>query len=245
VAWLAPVGSSVSGVWIADGDGTSARCLVDPARTRVENPALGNHHTGNPAMPLGERFAFSDLTFAPDGRELYFEDYGWGTSRALYAVAIDTGAVRFVLDANAYRAVDSCRDASLVGRILTYEHSHWDPLPGAVADWYFLADPQGKRLGIVGPAEENVQRFMARRCGQGEAPPEVPREPVPPSLRGGSRTCGNIRFEHRALPFLDGTTYDIYVVFEGGRVGNTLTRRADIDPMLRDVCEAHRPSRHR
>jgi hypothetical protein len=58
-----------------------------------------------------------------------------------------------------------------------------------------LVDDRGKRLGEIGPGEENADRFLAKICGHGAAPPDPP-DPlagVPARLLGPPFVCGRHR----------------------------------------------------
>jgi hypothetical protein len=189
-------------LWVASKDGSQTRMLVDAASARVENP-----HDG---APLAETSGLFGLSFSADGKTLYFQADGWATSLALYSVEIDSGAVRYVHDANGYVVIRACKDKKHVGRLIILEHRYFDPIPTSAVDWYFLIDDRAGRHGIVGPDPENVDRFLARRCGVGAAPPDPPRSEVPPRLRSPRLDCGGQLVAHHPLSFLDGTTLDLF-----------------------------------
>lgn len=54
-----------------------------------------------------------------------------------------------------------------------------------------------------------MNRFLARVCGVGTAPPD-PREEVPPRLKVPGLRCGKYRVRHEPRRFLDGTEYPLF-----------------------------------
>jgi hypothetical protein len=197
-------------LWVSRKDGGEARKLVDVETTQVENPPRG--------ITLGEASGIFDLSFSPDGKKVYFQTDGWATSLALYVVEIDGAKLRFVRDANGYAVIRACTDTKQIGRLIILQHSYFDPIPTGPVDWYFLIDEQGQRLGIVGPEPENVERFMAKRCGVGVAPPDPPKAEVPPRLRASRLNCGGHVVKYNPLQFLDGTGLELFFVTDKERL---------------------------
>jgi hypothetical protein len=188
IAFIVPEGSSFPAIWLARADGGDARELVHLARTPAKSP------DGEEGLIPSE--SLFSLAFSPDAREIYFQTDGWATSLALYAVDVKSGNVRFIVDANGYFVIESCRRTSRTGNIVAYRHSYTE-LASAV-DWYFLLDRTGKQIGALGPAQENVQRFLWSECG----PPKP--VPVPAKLRSRPGCDGSVlRYEPRR--FLDGS----------------------------------------
>jgi hypothetical protein len=183
------------------GDGRGERTLVDLAIGTTPEPTVSG-------TPLRESSGLFSLAFSPDAQQLFFQADGWATSLALYAVSVDTGAVRFVSDANGYRVIDTCKDKRLIGKLVLFEHRYFDPLPQSAVDWFFLRDDRGQRLGIVGPEEHNVARFLARRCGVGKAPPPPARRKPAGKLARGPVRCGDQQLTAAPIALLDGTTLD-------------------------------------
>jgi hypothetical protein len=192
-------------LWITDEKGQNAQPLIERGKVAIEN---------KPDM-IPAAFEMSGLAFSPDDSRVYFEVPGWATSMALFYVEVRTKKVFFFHDANGYRVIEACKDPKQIGRIITFEHSYFDVNPSSAVDMFFLVDSAepkrqeertGKsgRIGIVGPTEKNVERFMAKKCGQGKAPPhETP--PVPAKFTAPTVKCGNVSVKHADLDYLDGT----------------------------------------
>ena len=196
-------------LWVSRKDGGEPRKLVDVETAKVENPPRG--------ITLAEATMIFDLSFSADGKKVYFQTDGWTTSAALYVVDLDGAKLRFVHDANGYTVIRACTDQQQVGLLIINQHSYFDPIPSSPVDWYFLIDEKGKRLGIVGPETENVDRFMAKRCGIGVAPPDPPKAEVPPRLRTPRLDCGRYVVKHNPLRFLDGTGLELFFVTDKER----------------------------
>ncbi len=179
-------------LWVANIDGSNARQVVDLANSRAT--------TLEGTTDLIASDALFSPSFSADGRLLYFQTDGWATSLALYSVNLRTGAIAFVTDANGYEVISECRDASLVGSLVTYRHSYSE-MPLSAVDWYFLHDKNGKRRGVIGPTEENVERFLTNRCG---APPSVP---AYLKQRPG---CDGFVLLYRPKRLLDGTELPVF-----------------------------------
>jgi len=188
IAFIVPEGGRFPALWLADADGDHARELVHLERTQAK---LQDGTQG----AITSESLFS-IAFSPDDREIYFQADGWATSLALYAVDVKTGSARFVVDANGYFVIDSCRRASRRGNLVAYRHSYTE-LASAV-DWYYLLDPSGRELGVLGPAPENVQRFLGSECG----PPKPIRVPAKLKARPG---CEGMLLRYEPRRFLDGS----------------------------------------
>ncbi|WP_437981143.1 TolB family protein [Sorangium sp. So ce117] len=190
-AFVRAEGGKYPELWIADRDGDNARLLVDLS---VTESTLVDGERGT--IPSESLFAPS---FSADGRSLYFQTDGWATSLALYSVRSNGGGVRFVKDANGYFVIRQCRRRSLVGSLIAYRHSYSE-LPASAVDWYFLLDPGGKQLGVVGDGPESVDRFLEKACGLGRAPEE---------LKGFPGCDGQVlRYEPKR--FLDGGVLELF-----------------------------------
>ncbi|MEJ7729650.1 MAG: hypothetical protein WKG00_10565 [Polyangiaceae bacterium] len=209
------------------GDGRGERVLVDLASDATPEP-MGS------GAPLRQSSGVFSLAFSPDARQLYFQADGWGTSLALYALDVDTGAVRFVTDANGYQVIDRCKDKRLVGKLVLLEHRYFYPLPQSAVDWFFLRDERGTRLGIVGPEDHNVARLLARRCGVGQAPPPPPRQKPTGKLARGKVRCGKQQLSPAPITLLDGTTLDFVHLVDL----EALAEDPDALPMLIDAESA-------
>jgi hypothetical protein len=182
-------------LWVANIDGSDARQVVDLANSLATTPE-------GTTEPIASEALFSP-SFSADGRLLYFQTDGWATSLALYSVNLRTGAITFVTDANGYEVISECRDASLVGSLVAYRHSYSE-MPLSAVDWYFLLDKNGERRGVIGPTEDNVQRFLINRCGapttQGSVPAYLKKQPG----------CNDFVLVYRPKRLLDGTTLPVF-----------------------------------
>jgi hypothetical protein len=195
MAFIPTVSGTPRVLWVANIDGTNARQVVDLANSRAK---LVDGETD--LIPSEALFSPS---FSADGRLLYFQTDGWATSLALYSVNLRTGAIAFVTDANGYEVISECRDASLVGSLVTYRHSYSE-MPLSAVDWYFLLDKNGENRGVIGPTEDNVQRFLINRCGapttQGSVPAYLKKQPG----------CHGFVLVYRPKRLLDGTTLPVF-----------------------------------
>lgn len=188
IAYVVPEGGHFPALWLAKADGSDAREIAHLSRTKAKLP-------DGTEGPIATASLFS-IAFSPDDRELYFQTDGWATSLALYAVELKTGTVRFVVDANGYFLIESCRRASRIGSIVAYRHSYTE-LASAV-DWYFLLDRSGKEIGALGPAQENVHRFLGSERG----PPKPITVPAKLRARPG---CDGLVLRYEPRRFLDGS----------------------------------------
>jgi hypothetical protein len=184
-------GAAFPELWIADVDGSNPQRLVD-LRTSVG--ALAEGESGK--IPSESLFA---PAFSADGRRVYFQTDGWATSLALYSVSTKGGDLRFVSDANGYFVLDECKKRSLVGSLIAYRHSYSE-LPASAVDWYFLLDPWGKKLGVVGDAPESVDRYLEKTCGLGRAPARLKARPG----------CGGEVLRYEPRRFLDGSVLELF-----------------------------------
>ena len=194
-------------LWLSDRDGSHKRLLVNGAKTVVVN------QTAN--LPGIEDVDIASLAWSPDESRIYFVKAGWATSMALFYVEPSTGRVFFFHDANGYSIIDTCRDAKQIGRVITFEHSYFDIDPGSATDAFFLVDgaePKTNeqrtggsgRIGIIGPDDSNVARFLAKTCGIGKAPAAAPAK-IPAKLASPTVRCKSFTLERADLAYLDGT----------------------------------------
>jgi hypothetical protein len=152
-----------------------------------------------------------DLAFSADRKRLYFQTDGWGTSLALYAIDLDTRKPSLFKDANSYRVVTSCKDETLKDHLILAQHRYFKGIVGTY-DWYWLFSPNGQEVGPIGPSATNVDRFLHKRCGVGDAVAEPSHREVPKELRRMPRRCGNLLFRKKRTIFLDGTVDDLYLI---------------------------------
>lgn len=188
IAYVVQEGAAFPALWVAGANGSGAHEVVHLSRTNAKLP-------DGTEGPIASESLFS-IAFSPDDREIYFQTDGWATSLALYAVDVKAGNVRFVVDTNGYFVLDSCRRSPRVGSIVAYRHSYAEL--GSAVDWYFLLDRSGKEIGALGPAPENVQRFLWSECG----PPKP--VAVPPKLRARPG-CDGMLLRYEPRRFLDGS----------------------------------------
>lgn len=190
-------------LWI-QRDGGAPEPLVERATANV----VGEQ----PGTPLSEGGIYG-CQFAPDERSLYFIADNYGTSRGLFAVSLQTRLVALLDAGNAFFVIHECREQTLIGSIAVYRHEYFRPLSGFAYDWWVLIRPSGKEVGPIGQ-DENLDRFMFRRCGQGEAPPAPPPRSLLQiaNLRAACSTYGGTL---KSTPLLDGTMLDVVNWHEG------------------------------
>ena len=75
-----------------------------------------------------------------------------------------------------------------VDDVIVYQHGYSTTGAG-VYDWYSLFKRDGSKVGPIGPEGANVDRFLAKRCGLGKAPPSAP-VARPKSLEKMPKKCG-------------------------------------------------------
>jgi hypothetical protein len=189
------------GLWVSAADGSGAKRVLDARTARIENPP-------QVALPLSECDLLTILRWAPDASKIYFVAGGWGNTSALYRLDLAKGTVRFLHTASALGVVERCSDPHQVGRVLVFEHTYYGPVH-PIGDEWILLDDGGKLLGEIGPGDANLDRFLARVCGIGDAPPD-PRDEVPAKLKAAPFRCAkhNVRYEPRH--FLDRTEYPLF-----------------------------------
>jgi hypothetical protein len=215
------------GLWVSEADGSEKRALFQAKSVKVENPPEGTS--------LGQTSALFGLEFSSDGKRIYFQADGWGTSLALYSVEVESGRVRFIHDANGYQVIRKCSDPAYVGRLIILEHRYFDPIPTSAVDWYFLIDDRAKRHGIVGPTRENVHRFLANRCGVGQAPAPAKLDRVPHRLQK-NLVCKHEISRRKHIEFLDGTGVDFFFVYDSAE----LARNPKTLPLVLGLEDASR-----
>jgi hypothetical protein len=198
-------------IWLAAADGSDARQVLDLGSAHLLLPEEGGWVEAEPQ-------AFFDLRFSPDGSQLFFQTDGWGTSFALYGLDLATGKASFVVDTNGYTVIESCaKQPQREGQIVAYRHSY-EVLLATAYDAYFLVDPHGRELGIIGPEPGNVERFLTNSCSLAGAAPV----PAAPKIRAKLRTlptCGGPDQVLRYAPihFLDGTELALFYVVKRAR----------------------------
>lgn len=65
-----------------------------------------------------------------------------------------------------------------------------------------------KALGPVGPEEENVQRFRAKKCGEGTPPADPPKAARPAGLEKLPLKCVDSTIVGHTVSLLDGTSVE-------------------------------------
>lgn len=185
-------------IWI-QRDGNAPEPLVERARAKVIADPLG--------APFNEAGIYACI-FAPDARSIYFIADKYGTSRGVFAVSLKSKVVTMLDAGNAFFVIQECREPDLIGSIGVYRHDYRSPVTGFAHDWWVLIRPDGRQIGPIGQ-DENLDRFMFRRCGQGEAPADPPPRVLPPlgKLRAA---CPAQTITFTAVALLDGTTPDVF-----------------------------------
>ena len=181
------------------------------------------------------RIYFFEFSF--DDRRIYYLSDAWGNERGLFSVELATGATRYVMGAaNYFNVIDDCQEPDFLGKIVVRSHlTEVGPSP-RVVDWFYVMDEQATRVGVVGPTFDDVETFMARRCGVGSATPPRRRAQIPPSLRRQTR-CGSTPTIAVPIKLLGGDIIDLLVF--GRR--STFWQKSNIEEMLQRNCSGHLP----
>lgn len=140
-AWV----SAADEVWLSEADGQPPRRL------------LAARPDDDPRRNLS---GFNNLAFSPDGRALYVLTEAWVTSNALHRIALDSGQIRFITDANAVEVIAKGR---LAGHLMVQKHKYF-PQGGSYEAW-FLISPTGReiaRLG-TGPAAPDPHQIERKK----------------------------------------------------------------------------------
>jgi len=132
-------------LWVANADGAGARRLV-----------------GSQAAESMERMlaGFTDPSFSPDGRRLYFLSSAWATSGAVHVVELATGAERYVCPGNSLEVVPR---GEYAGHLVVEQHRYFVGGSGSY-DWLWLVTPEGRDVGPIGE-EENLKMFRETYAG--------------------------------------------------------------------------------
>lgn len=178
--------------------------------------------------------------FSRDNKTIYFIADAWGNERALYAVDVPTGRMWFVSGtSNYYQVIDSCKDDKLVDLLIIRPHFEKTIFKDKVIDWFYLADKTGKRLGVIGPSEDNVQRFLYRRCGIGEEPAAWPTVDIPAALKTSKVvSCKHVTVRYQLLDLLDGTKIGNYRI-SSSEDGMDHLEGTDIIELLKEQCPTY------
>jgi sugar lactone lactonase YvrE len=128
--------------------------LMDSA-TGQGRRLLANQPSEQPKENLTD---FNGLAFSPDGRTLYFLTAAWVTSNALHRIDLESGARRYLSDANSLLVIP---DGPHAGQLIVSKHRY---LPGGGSyDHFWLLSPEGKETGRSWKTEEEVQGFLDGR----------------------------------------------------------------------------------
>lgn len=178
--------------------------------------------------------------FSVDDRLIYFLSDAWANERGMYSVEVATGVTRYVMgSSNYFHVIDRCREKQFIGQIVV--RVHFSQLGSAqhLIDWYYVVDKTTKRIGPVGPGDDDARAFFANRCGVGEPPPAREKADLPASLRAKG-TCGELTLQEVKL--LDGSTIELATTPDGGMSHHE--RRA-LEELLPLNCPEHFPDERR
>ena len=146
-------------LWVARPDGSGARRLV----------------RGRDAPDIERVLAdMSSPAFSPDGRTVYVEGVAWGTSGALHAVDVATGAERFVCQSNGYEVL---RRGALAGHLLVTHHLYYRAQRDEDVGSYegvVLVSPAGRVLRFVTDADAPDAEARLAPVRAGRMPPARP-----------------------------------------------------------------------
>jgi hypothetical protein len=114
-------------LWLADSEGKSP-----PRRLLAPQPAED---------PKANLTGFNNPVFSPDGRLIYVLTQAWVTSNAVHQVDTNSGATRYITDANSVAVVPKGRYA---GHLVVQKHKHFKQ--GGSREAFWLVTPDGQEL---------------------------------------------------------------------------------------------------
>ena len=90
---------------------------------------------------------------------------------------------------------------------------------------------------MVGPDEENVDRFLANRCGIGQAPHERAAPSFPAALKTPKETrCGDNLVLYHTFELLDGTKLGVFRVSDLQGSPTNLWEDEEAQSFLKEQC---------
>lgn len=143
---IAPVGNTVSQLWMADRrEGGKSRLLL-----------------GDAISIKGRKFhEFSSPHMSPDNKAIYFLIAYKASTPAIVRFEIATGSVDFIAEALNFELVPS---GEYGGYLIVQQRR---PLAGAgYYEWYWLLDPQGADQGLIGLEYKSVKTFLELWAGR-------------------------------------------------------------------------------
>jgi hypothetical protein len=127
-------------IWIFDLAKKSERLLVAP----VKEP------------PDKEMAIFTQKTFSPNSKILFFKSNPWSLNRQIHAIDVDGKNERLVTYGGGFSIIKSVGDREmqyLVGSLVVGRHDYF--MIGGSYDWRWIVTPEGKTLGPIGPSSDD------------------------------------------------------------------------------------------
>jgi len=131
-----------SELWVAGVDGSGARRLLHGRNATPSMRVLGD---------------LANLVFSPDERQVFFTSAEAVTSLAVHAADIQSGTERFICPGTLKAVVPTGKYA---GDIIVNQHRYF--LLGGSYDWLWLITPNGKEVGPLGEAREDIDGIVAQ-----------------------------------------------------------------------------------
>jgi hypothetical protein len=129
-------------LWLVNADGSAEHALVQ------HDPATD---------PDWELCSFGDIQFSSDSRLVYFLAHGtgFGIGNPLYVYDLTTGKRRLITAAWRLFVLQQCAIAEYVDFLVVAQHDYF--LFGGSYDWWWLVDPDGVRVGPIGPEPSGLE----------------------------------------------------------------------------------------
>ena len=95
-------------------------------------------------------FSIDNIQFSPDGEKTYFESNKWATSNAIYVMDSDGLNDKMLGPGNGLRIIksDGFKQGKYIGYLVVRQHRYFEF--GGSYDWYWLFDPEFKKIGPIG-----------------------------------------------------------------------------------------------
>lgn len=151
----------------ADSNDPNSGTLSDVYLIRTSDHALRKIVIAvHSAQSENELSGINSLKFSPDSSTLYFNTAASVTSRAIHAVPVQGGRVRFITNGNGFAVVQRGKYA---GYLVTSQHRYmeghgsWNP--------YVLVSPEGKEIKVLGEFGDDKARaeMAALRSVEGKS----------------------------------------------------------------------------
>lgn len=124
-------------LWLVDSEGKNP-----PRRLLAPQPAED---------PKANLTGFNNPAFSPDGRLLYVLTRAWVTSNAAHRIDTDSGATRFITDANSLAVVPKGRYA---GHLVVQKHKYLKQ--GGSREAFWLVTPDGREVRELNEVEAAI-----------------------------------------------------------------------------------------